>query len=500
MTSRISNDRLQLQELRRFGMDRLRLFRLWICVSLLTGCASYADRSQAFRREYFDGNLVEALKDNEKLSQKALREAEPLALDRAMIDLASGNTKRAQQTLRKVREKLDYFEQKDVGEKVLTTLTDDTTAGYAGEDHERILVRGLLAVTNLFDNGHDVYAYSLQMNEKQQRLIEQRLTVQKTAKTAIAKRGRAHPPMPPAEGGIAQVAGEELSPDDLIDEPSATPSPIALGAYLRAMMHEENPTEIDELRHVRDEIAADAPEFADGPVDQARAESGPSFAPGCGAIYVLAFVGRGPHKEEVSEIPTQIALFLADRILSMGRHSLPPTIAPVRVPIMVRSLDRIDHLEVNEGGRPLGRTSTLVNVGELACAHDKLRHDEAVARALVRRLTKKGAIYAVKEGIQAQKTPGAELLLDLAGIAWEATEVPDTRCWSLLPDRIQAVRLELPAGRHQLALRPADRTHLYGIPTTATVDVRSGRFSCVLVNFPDERALSTPLVTHGSDN
>ena len=40
----------------------------------------------------------------------------------------------------------------------------------------------------------------------------------------------------------------------------------------------------------------------------------------------------------------------------------------------------------------------------------------------------------------------------LLGVAWEATEAADTRCWGLLPDRIQVLRVELPAGTHQLAL------------------------------------------------
>ena len=39
--------------------------------------------------------------------------------------------------------------------------------------------------------------------------------------------------------------------------------------------------------------------------------------------------------------------------------------------------------------------------------------------------------------------------LDIAGIAWEATEAADTRCWGLLPEKIQVLRIELPAGRHQ---------------------------------------------------
>src|SRR5688500_3440388 len=48
----------------------------------------------------------------------------------------------------------------------------------------------------------------------------------------------------------------------------------------------------------------------------------------------------------------------------------------------------------------------------------------------------------------------AGLGFDALGVAWEATENADTRCWSLLPDKIQVVRLELPAGE------PIGRAHV----------------------------------------
>ena len=32
----------------------------------------------------------------------------------------------------------------------------------------------------------------------------------------------------------------------------------------------------------------------------------------------------------------------------------------------------------------------------------------------------------------------------------ELPEAADTRCWGLLPDKIQVLRIELPAGRHRV--------------------------------------------------
>ena len=66
--------------------------------------------------------------------------------------------------------------------------------------------------------------------------------------------------------------------------------------------------------------------------------------------------------------------------------------------------------------------------------------------------------------------------LDVAGVVWEATESADTRCWGLLPDKIQVLRLELPAGTHQLALQPVSANGVpQGPPQPATVQVAAGR-------------------------
>ena len=475
-----------------------RFLLLAICFTLCNGCTAYVDRTRVFRQEFFAGHLVEARREHERLTHRPGPNADPLALDRALVDLVAGDTAAAKKSLRQIRDRVDSAEQCDVGEKALTMLTDDTRRSYTGEDHEAILMRGLLAVADLFDEGGDVYSYSLQMNEKQRQLTDVRLATRHRAQEEKARKRPKHPPVgppqPPNESVVMPVDfTEEALPSELADDTPVPPA-VALGAYLRAMMHEEFPTEIDDLRRERTAILEAAPEFREGAADHERADAGQRFQAGNGAVYVLAFVGRGPRLEEVSEVPSQMALLIADRMLSQGRHTLPPTIAPIRVPIVVRSAGSIDHLQVRREGQTVGQTSTLVDIGALAAAHAQLRHDEALARAIVRRVVKKGSIYALKEGVKAQRAPEAELLLDLAGIAWEATETADTRCWSLLPDRIQATRIELPAGRHVLTFQPAGVPTFAAAPCTATVPVRAGQFSCVLVDFPDGRAVAPPLV------
>ena len=51
----------------------------------------------------------------------------------------------------------------------------------------------------------------------------------------------------------------------------------------------------------------------------------------------------------------------------------------------------------------------------------------------------------------------ANLGVDLLGVAWEASERADTRCWALLPDQIQVLRVELPAGQQRVRSRRSTR-------------------------------------------
>jgi hypothetical protein len=213
-------------------------------------------------------------------------------------------------------------------------------------------------------------------------------------------------------------------------------------------------------------------------------------------VYVFALVGRGPLKQESLEIPTQAALLVADRIVSAtAKQTLPPTIAPIRVPVVVRRHNRIDHLEVLADDRPAGETATLVDVGRLADVHFAARKDEIIGRAVARRILKKGAMYLLKEGVSANASPGLDLALNVAWVAWEAMESPDTRCWGLLPDRIQVLRLELPVGAHALTMTPADQHTRFGYPATADVIVEDGRNAYVLVNFPDTHLVGKVLTS-----
>lgn len=442
------------------GLLWLRPVALATVLTAFGGCASHVERLAQIRDNFYLGDLVGARAEAQRLLEKPKQDGDVLLLDQAMIELADGRPADAERLLKDVRDRFDYLEQKSVGEAALSMVTDDTAIAYSGEDHEKILLLSLLALSDLMQGGSDAQAFALQISDKQQTLIER-------------------------AGGLEE-------------HPQLADVQVALGPYLRAALAEESRFNLDDAVRARHMVVSYQPQFRDGEADLQRAEHDVPTRPGHGALYVFALTGRGPTKEETLEIPTQAALLIADRILSaVGKHELPPTVAPIRVPILVPRLNRVAGVQVTIDGAAQGETATLVDIGTLARIHYEAEYPGIVGRAVARRILKKGAVYAVKDVIESQHNPVADVALTLAGVAWEATEKPDTRCWGLLPDQIQVLRLELPVGEHRLGLAPAGADGPLGSEEPALVRIEDSRNTYVLAQFPDSRLIGRVLTSGG---
>jgi hypothetical protein len=431
---------------------------------MAAGCSSYADRLRTVRTEFHSGNLAaaEKLLAKELANQRRAREADVLKLERAMVELSSGEPAKAERLLREVRDRFDFLEQKDLAEGVASYLADDTHRAYAGEDYEKILIRAFLALSNLMHDGGDANAYALQVNSKQQQIIA--------------------------------AAG-----DDAAQNPKLSYKRVALGAYVSAMLREATMRDYDDARRSIQLVASWEPEFSSAKQDLERVTNGRHSAPGNGVLYVFTLVGRGPYKEERNEVPTQAAMLIVDHLLSaVGKHSVTPTFAPVKVPVLVVPPNRVQSIRVSVDGKFEGLTETITDVGELAAQQYAAIFPTVMARVIARRAIKKGTLYAAKEfgGVH---HPLAELAIDSVGVAWEATENADTRCWGLLPNKIQVRRIELPAGTHQLALQAATAS---GQPLGGTrqteLEIFDGRNTYVLANFPGASLVGQMLVNHES--
>jgi uncharacterized protein len=417
------------------------------------GCATHAQRLTEVRSAYFAGDLEAARAKIDATQQKYPGETDVFKLDQATVLLGEGKSQQAEKLLREVRNRFDYLEQKDLAEGALAMLTDDQRLGYAGEDYEKVMVRVFLVLANLLSDGQDANAYALQVGAKQQQIIE-----------------------------------NGTGPDG--QNPKQKYQGVAAGAYLAAALREQTHTDYDDAARSLEQVCRWAPEFRPAQQDLQRVRQGHHSLPGNGVLYVFTLVGRGPYKEERLEIPTTAALLVADRILSAcGRQTLPPTVAPIKVPRVVTPPNEVQAVGVVVDGRDGGRTETLTDVGRLAVEQAEAVLPYTIGRAVARRAVKKAIVYGTKEALKTEKTGLASLGLDVAGVVWEACEAADTRCWGLLPEKIQVLRVELPAGQHQLALQPVSAAGLpLGLPVEhVPVQIDDGRNTYVLASFPTGR-------------
>ncbi len=416
----------------------------------LSGCATHAHQLEGIRDDYYSGHLEKSAKTIDQLLAKETKESDALKLDRAIVELTSGQPDRAEQTLRQVRDRLDHLEQKDAGEQALSMIRDDQSVSWSGEDYEKVLVRTFLAISNLMNGGDDAGAYALQVDEKQNQII--------------AKMEQKRRP----------------------DEAELDFKRIALGPYIHAAMTEERHSNYDDIERSRLKVVSWEEGFRDGKDDLQRARHGRHSEPGNGVVYLFCLVGRGPYKVEANEIPTQVSMLIVDQILSnVLDQTLTPTIAPVKIPVVKPGRSVISNVGVIVDGDDIGTTATITNVSEFAVQQSEANRSEVLARAVVRRTLKKAAAYAVKSKVNAQSSPVADIALTVAGIAWEAAENADTRCWGLLPDQIQVLRVELPAGEHQFELKPLQGGKRVGRSEGLTVQVEDGRNTYLLATIPD---------------
>jgi uncharacterized protein len=447
---RAGEDRLQAG-----GRSLLALLLLALAVAS-GGCATAHSRLQEAHLAYAAGDLEVAEEQLAKASAKRpLREC--AQLDRALVALARGDAPRAEQMLRESRDRLDHLKQQSLAETGLAMATDERARAYDGEPYERVLIRALLTLANLMQDGSDATAYALQLDSEQ----------------------RTHALASPAENA----------------EPPAPMIPVPLGPYLCGIVHEQSHVRYDDAQRSFAVAASWAPAAPILQADLIRVSEGVHSAPGNGVLYVFTLVGPGPQKQQVVAEATSGALLVADQILSaIGDHTLPPTLAPVKIAEVVTPFSLLDGVLVTLNGRSAGRTETVTDVCEIARAQCAATRDRRLAEAVARRCLKKATVYTAKDTLQVGGGL-SNLAFDAAGVVWEGLEQADTRCWSLLPGKFQALRVELPQGEYALALQAAQGMHPVGPASAARITIEDGRNTYLLASFPRDRLVGQILTS-----
>ena len=474
-------------------------------ICLCSGCHNWQKSHEAAVAQFGRGDL--------ELSRTALKESlgklrsekKVLELDAGVLDLASGNVTQAEARFRTLRRELEHLEQKDVTEQASSMMTDARAVAYSGRDFERRMILNMALLTSLLGDGQDAFAYSLQATEAadSRRTVLANVASKASASNAVADVD----PAPDVVNAITPASYDAQRPAANFVA-SALDQPLALSSYFSAAVQSEQPTRHDETERALNDIAFWNPAFHRHDQTSATGEFGSRCQPGNGTLHVITLIGKVPRWVSESAEPTTVALLIADRIISAtGKHTLPPTIACVKIarpePCGYTIPSGTVQCLVGPFGAPATTSapmtfSTVVDLNETARASYEEHRDEEIAHAITRRVLKKGAVYVLKEVQNIHRNSFVDLGINVAGIAWEAMEKADTRSWRLLPARIDIARTELPAGRWSTTLRLSQ----YGTSRAAQtipVQIENGRNTYVVCLIP-EQDFTGHILVGGADN
>jgi len=430
--------------------------------ALLVGCKSYTDRMTPVNRAFAAGDYELADKLLEQLKKDDASNRHVYELNQGINDLARGDEKKSLEHLRFGRDRMDELTSPNYASWFGAVLTDDTALDYAGEDYEKILVRAMLALANLMGDGRDADAFAHQVLQKQLEIME---TFQ----------------------------------DDQGNNPKKAYKLVAFGSYLRGLINEENPMNIGVAEREYKRVTELAPHFEYVKADLDRVQNGKFSEKGNGVVCVLALVGLGPFKVEREEPVSSRVLGLAQLAWNIYRDRISfPNLTAVKIPAMAVYRDNPSEAIVEVDGKPAGRTATVTDVNATAIEQFNTMKDWITARAVLRRVFKLTVIEAAKgvaTNSKGRYSDAASLGIDILGIIWTSTENADTRCWCMLPAFLQAVRIEVPEGEHDLTVYAGLGGRKAGPPQTVRIRVRDGFNTYVVALVPTLQGGPPPLTS-----
>ncbi len=268
----------------------------------------------------------------------------------------------------------------------------------------------------------------------------------------------------------------------------------AIGSYLAGFVHEQLGEDSRAMRHYNDALQGGRIASLAAPVrrlaervsvrgTQVRdllAEAGEPPVRGGGEILVVTGVGRVPFKVPkripIGAVVGIVAADASDNFDVLERSAFKVLIFPELVPALGTydsALARIDGSDV-----PM---DAITNFGaELVREYEKIKPKiiaAALSRMVARAVVAEGARKIGKE-----VGNGGELAGVLAGLLSEsllvAVDKPDTRSWTLLPNKIFVSRKRVPAGTHQVEVGLGSGDSVW---QRFAVDVPEGGYALVIV-------------------
>ncbi|MCH2201328.1 MAG: hypothetical protein MK102_05135 [Fuerstiella sp.] len=442
------------------------LLVLW-CLFTSTGCQTTAKFQERMISAYDRGEADEALSQLECLADRRDNEPDITSLNRAILYLLDFRPESAIRELEFSRKRLDYLQQVNVTEQAVSALNDDSSVAWIGHDFERRMVDNLQVIASLIQNDDDVFALASRgMNGvfADERILNR-------SRTAV-----------------------ESNESETVLQSDPVPARFAanrMTAWLAAASSSERILDADVTDRLMQQVAVWEPSGNTG--TDALQTLGTRSSRDSGTLQVVTLAGRISRWKSKQIIPTTAALLLADRVLSVtSDNSLPPTNVPVRIARPVRQHYQPTFLtHISVAGEKPKRGRLLVDLNAAAWDAWQAGRDQQIARAVVRRVVKKGVVYGAGNALDVRGGSVADLLLNVAGLFWEAHEQADLRQWNLLPAAVEVVQMELPAGNHRVNLQvfPSNQ-QASGIPADQVelpVTIEDGRNTFVVCFRPYSR-------------
>lgn len=442
---------------------------LAVVVACATGCATYTDRVARASLAAYDGNWDAALADYDallgvesavELPARLGGERPLLALDRAVVQQAAERFADSARDLSAAEQRLELL---DLGSNAIrelgSYLYSDSSRDYKVPPTERLAINAV----NLLNY----------------------LAVGDLSGAAV-------------EARRFQVMREFLDSRGI-----RTGAPDRLGAYLAGFVFEKNGEGDRALRYYDEALAGgELPSIDPAVARLARrhpyrgerledvisrlSESGAGKAPaGANApaeeLLVVIAKGRVPHKVP-ERMPVGAAVgiagaYLGDRDLSILKYSATKVLV---YPELAETPTKLGVPELRVGDR----TVALDLVADLG-GSIRSEYEQAKPKLLAAALTRMATRAAVSEGARAAGRDESDALGDVLAVLIESALValdrPDTRSWTMLPDRVAVARASVGAGRHTVEVRFGGPN---GISRTRTVDVPAGGFAAVVITEP----------------
>ncbi|MEW6443308.1 MAG: hypothetical protein AB1640_20420 [bacterium] len=431
-------------------MNRRCCFLLACFLSLSAqGCStftSYPERIQGPLESFQSGKLEGSFKEVEGRWDKRLDKLVWL-LEGAMVLHTDGRLEQSNEVLARSEELIEHYEQKavvsvtDTASQGASLVLNEKTIPYEGEPFEKVLVNTYKAMNDLFLRRYEEARVEIRRSFARQQENRRRHEEEMRRLEARARRERVEPD--------AYIRGTEPYYRDQqeilrrVKNPYEDPFAYYLSALIYELNGEYNDAYIDleriqEIRPgvpcVEDDLLRMASQagLSDAYRTWSEALKRTARVPGKDQAEVFVFfeTGMAPRKQEI-RVPLPIP--------NVGILSLAlPKYAHVPSRIAQAALYGPD-------GSLLGETSVLTDLEAVAVRNLDDRMPALLIKQVLR-ASAKGAVAAT-----AQDQGGALGALAANVYNW-VSEQADLRCWTTLPRTLQAARMSLPAGRHDLVL------------------------------------------------